>query len=55
MNQIRQLKTVHADLKNLTHVVDNEVVKKTKFITLETKLNNFENKIPDATNLIDIN
>ena len=35
--------------------VDNEVVKNTKFNTLKTKVNNLENKIPDATTLIHIN
>ena len=54
MNQIAKLKTVHVDLTNLIDVVDNEVVKNTKFNTLETKLNNFENKIPVATTLIQI-
>ena len=36
-------------------VVDNEVVKNTKFNTLKTEENNFEKKIPDATTLIHIN
>ena len=54
MNQIAKLKTVHVDLTNLIDVVDNEVVKNTKFNTLGTKLNNFENKIPVATTLIQI-
>ena len=47
-----QLKTVHVDLKNKSDVVDNEAVQSTKFNTQETKLNNFKNKIPDATTLI---
>ena len=32
-----------------------DVVKSTKFITLKTKVNSLEKKIPDATTLIDIN
>ena len=36
-------------------MVDNEVVKNTRFITLKTKVNNLEKKIPDATTLIHIN
>ena len=43
------------DLKKLADVVDNEVVKNTKFNTLKAKVNNFEKKIPDATTLININ
>ena len=37
-------------MKNFT-----DVVKNTKFITLKTKVNSLENKIPDATTLIHIN
>ena len=48
-------KTVPVDLKKLSDVVDNEVVKNTKFSTLKTKINNLENKIPDATTLFHIN
>ena len=44
-----KLKTVSVDLKKLRDVVDNEVVKNTKFNTLKTKVNNLEKKIPDAT------
>ena len=36
-------------MKKLNDVVDNEVVKYTKFNTLKTKVNNLEKKIPDAT------
>ena len=43
------------DLKKLSDVVDNEVVKNTKFNTPNTKVNNVENTIPDATTLIHIN
>ena len=49
------MKTVPRDLKKLSDVVDNEVVKNTKFNTLKTKVNNVEKKIPDATKLIHVN
>ena len=52
---VSKLKTVPVDLKKLSDVVDNEVVKNAKFNTLETKVNNLEKKIPDATTLIHIN
>ena len=52
---VGKLKTVPVDLKKLSDVVDNEVVKNTKFNTLQTKVNNLEKKIPDATTLIHIN
>ena len=32
------------DLKKLSDIVDNEVVKETKFIKLKTKVNNLERK-----------
>ena len=44
-----QLKTVAVDLKMLSDAVDNEVVKNTKFSTLNTEVNNLEKKIPDGT------
>ena len=50
-----KLKTVSIDLKKLSDVVANEVVKNTKFNTLKTNLNSLEKKIPDATTLIHIN
>ena len=50
-----KLKTVPVDLKKLSDAVDNEIVKNTKFNTLKTKVNNLENKIPDAITLIHIN
>ena len=50
-----QLKTAPVDLKELSDVVDNEVIKNTKFKTLKTKVNNLEKKIPDATTLVHIN
>ena len=42
-------------MKNLGDIVDNEVIKNTKFNTLKTKVNNLEKKILDATTLIHIN
>ena len=50
-----KLKTVPLDLKILSHVVDNEAVKNTKFNTVKTKVNNLDKKIPDWTTLICIN
>ena len=49
------LKLFHQTSKKLSDVVDNDVVKNTKFITLKTKVNNLERKIPDATTLIHTN
>ena len=50
------VKTIPVDLNKLSDVVDNEVVKNTKFSTLKTKVKNLENKIiPDAITLIHIN
>ena len=48
------LKVVHADLKKLSDVVDNEAVKNTKFNTLKKQVKKLD-KIPDTTNLIYIN
>ena len=48
------LKAVHADLKKLSDVVDNEAVKNTKFNTLKKKVKKLD-KIPYTTNLIYIN
>ena len=48
-------KTVSVDLKKLSDVVDNEVVKNAKFNTLKEKVNNLNQKIPDATTLIYMN
>ena len=42
-------------LRKLSDVVSKEVVKNTKFSTLNTKVNNLERKIPEATSLIHIN
>ena len=49
---VGKLKAVLVDLKILSDVVDNEVVKNTKFNTLKTKVNSLEKKIPDANTLI---
>ena len=52
---VGKLKTVPVDLTKLSDVVDDEVVKNTKFNTLKTKVNNLEKKNPDAITLIHIN
>ena len=52
---VGKLKTVPVDLKKLSDVVDNEVIKNTKFNALKTKVNNLEKKIHHITNLIHIN
>ena len=52
---VGKFKNVPVDLKKLSDVVANEVVKNTKFNTLKTKINNLEKKIADATTLIHIN
>ena len=41
---VGKLKTVPVDLKKLSDVVANEVVKNTKFNTLKTKVNSLEKK-----------
>ena len=50
-----KLKTVPVDLKKLSDVVDNEVVKNTKRNTPKTKVNKLDNKFIDATTLTHIN
>ena len=52
---VGKLKSVPIDLTKSSDVVDNEVMKNTKFNTLKTKVNNLEKKIPDASLLIHIN
>ena len=52
---VGKLKTAPIDSKKLSDVVNNEVVKNTKFNTLKTKVENLETKIPHATTLIHIN
>ena len=49
------MKTVPAELKKLSDVVDNEVVKNTNFNVLKTKENYLEKKISDTATLIHIN
>ena len=52
---VEKLKNVPIDLKKLSDVIDNKVVKNTKFNTLKTKVNNLGQKISDANILIHIN
>ena len=52
---VSKLKTFPVDLKKLSDVVHDEVVKNTKFDILKTKVNNLEKRIPDETTLIHIN
>ena len=52
---VGKLKTVLVDLKKLSDVADNEVVKNKQFNTLQTNVNNLDKKIVDATTLIHIN
>ena len=52
---VGKFKAVPVGLKKLSDVVDNELVKSTKFNALKTKVNRLEKKIPDATTLIHIN
>ena len=47
-----KMKTVPVDLKKLSDVIDNEVVKSKKINTLKTKGHNLDKKILDATTLI---
>ena len=47
--------TVPLDLKKLSDVVDNDVVKNTKFNAVNTKVNSFKKESPDATRLTHIN
>ena len=50
-----KLKNAPVFLKKSSDVVDNEVVKNTKFNTLKTKVNSLEKKISDTTNYSYIN
>ena len=52
---VGRLKTVLNNLNKLSEIVDKEVVKNTKFNTLNTKVNKFEKKIPDISTLIQTN
>ena len=47
-----KLRTVPVDLKILSDIEDNEVVKNTNFNTLKTKVNNLDKKILGTTTLI---
>ena len=49
---VDKLKIVPIDLEKLSNAVSKEVVKKTVYNNLNTKVNNLENKIHDATTLI---
>ena len=52
---VGRLKTAPVGLKKLSDVVENEIVKSTKFNTLKTKIIDLEKKTPDETTLIRIN
>ena len=52
---VGKLQTVPINLKKLSDIVDNDVGKNTKLITLKTKVNNLDKKFPDATTLIHVN
>ena len=52
---VGNLKTALIDLKKLSDIVSKEVVKNAEFNTLNTKVNNLEKKVSDATTLIHIN
>ena len=55
VKDVGTLKTVPTAFKKSSDVVSEGVVKNTEFNTLNTKVNNLENKITDATTLILIN
>ena len=52
---VGKLKTVSIGLKNVSDLLDNEVVKNIKFNTLKSKVNEIDKKIPDATTFVKIN
>ena len=52
---VGKLKIVTVDLKRLSDLVSEEVVKTTKYNKLNLKVNNIENKVPDVSTLIHIN
>ena len=52
---VSKLKAVPVNLKKLSDLVANAVVKNTKFDKLKTKVNSLEKKILDPTTLIHIN
>ena len=49
---VERLTTVPVDFKKLNDIVSKEVAKNTKFNKVNREVNNLENKIPDASNLI---
>ena len=49
-----KLKALFAALKNLSDVVNNEVVTNKNFSTLKAKINNLKKKLPETTTLVDI-
>ena len=55
MIDVGKLKTFPIDLKKLSDVVANEVVKNKKLNPLKTKVNSLQKKIPNVTTLIHIN
>ena len=48
-------RTVFLDLKKISDVEDNGVIKNTTFNTLKTRINNLEKESPDTNTLIQIN
>ena len=52
---VGKLKAVPIEVKKLNDAVHKKVPKNTRFNKLNTKVNNSENKISDATTLIPIN
>ena len=52
---VGKIKTVPVELKQLSDVVDKQVVKNRKFNTLNTKVNNLEKKGSYASTLIQTN
>ena len=49
---VGKLKTISIGLKNVSDLLDNEVIKNIKFNTLKSKVNEIDKKIPDATTLL---
>ena len=49
---VGKLKTIYIGLKNVSDLLDNEVIKNIKFNTLKSKVNEIDKKIPDATTLL---
>ena len=53
MNNLKtKVDDLDVEIKNLSDLVANEVVKNIKFNIPKTKVNSLEKKIPDATTLI---